>query len=182
MNSKHLTPLYDSHELIKAGRHSTLSKGTWCGQPATIRIFPNDENSQLYMVKTREAYKSLGNGIASDYATKFYIADDTDNQVVVIVSPYGQNLSKIIDNKIKLSRSAKMEIVLEMCRAFGYLEEKGIVHGNGKPSKILITKDGRSGKYHVKLTEFGVSHIFHDECSECKWQSIYGDLLNLLIY
>lgn len=154
------------------GRNSTLHNGIWSGQTVVYKIFPKDENSQNYMAKTRTAYGRLDG--ESQYVLQYYHSDSTDTQVIVIVSRGGENLQTTINNKPELSRSEQLEIVSKMSRGFRFLHEKGVVHGSGKPSKVLITKNEESGEYQVKLTGFGVSHIYNNDVhGEFKLQSPY---------
>ena len=57
----------------------------------------------------------------------------------------------------RLTQAFKLEqwllLAQQMCRALQYVHEQGLVHGNLRPSNILVV-----GPSHIKLTDFG----FHD--------------------
>jgi len=66
-------------------------------------------------------------------------------------------------------------VSLSIAKGLGYLHNRGIIHRDVKPSNVLIQGDLSSGKYEIKITDFGVStdlDIVRDRTAEtgtCKF-------------
>jgi serine/threonine protein kinase len=65
----------------------------------------------------------------------------------------GVTLRTLIDQKALHAEEAQ-RIVIEICHALQYAHEEGIVHGDIKPSNILLDKKGR-----VKIADFGLARL-----------------------
>src|SRR2546421_455223 len=57
----------------------------------------------------------------------------------------------------RLSAMQALPIVQQLCVALHYIHERGQVHGNIKPSNVLVTKDGR-----ILLTDFAIARGYDD--------------------
>jgi tetratricopeptide (TPR) repeat protein len=57
-----------------------------------------------------------------------------------------------------LGLRARLDLFLEICSAVAEAHRNLIVHGDLKPSNVLVTPDG-----HVKLLDFGISRLLVDE-------------------
>ncbi len=55
-----------------------------------------------------------------------------------------------------MSLAAAIPIVIQICRALAYLHSRGVIHGDLKPSHVMIT-DSAAGEPHVKIVDFGVA-------------------------
>lgn len=63
----------------------------------------------------------------------------------------GESLRDYIDREGKLPSEKVSDLALQLARAIDYLHDKEIVHGDLKPSNILITPEGT-----LKVTDFGL--------------------------
>ena len=70
------------------------------------------------------------------------------------------NLRQFI-SKHKVSMTKKIEIIRQISSAMEYLHSKGIIHRDLKLENVLI-----DGNETVKLMDFGLSKIVHDEDSD----------------
>lgn len=57
----------------------------------------------------------------------------------------------------RFSALQALPIVEQVCSAVQYAHERGIAHGNIKPSNVFVAADGR-----MLLTDFGIAHGFDD--------------------
>ncbi|GMV24338.1 MAG: hypothetical protein AMXMBFR58_03690 [Phycisphaerae bacterium] len=95
----------------------------------------------------------LAASIRSKRLIEIYRAGVQGQQAYLVMeySP-GRPLSELIARKDRWTRSAAIATMGEVCSAIAELHEQGIVHGDIKPSNILIESDGR-----VVVTDFGLT-------------------------
>jgi serine/threonine protein kinase len=53
-----------------------------------------------------------------------------------------------------LSLIQSVDIIRQVCSALGYAHRKGVVHGNVRPSNVMVRKGG-----NAQLKNFGISHL-----------------------
>lgn len=56
-----------------------------------------------------------------------------------------------------LNLEATVPIIVQICRALAYLHSRGVIHGDLKPSHIIITNNENSDDSQVKIVDFGVA-------------------------
>lgn len=69
----------------------------------------------------------------------------------------GQQLDELVRNK-NLSVAERLELFLKICEAVKYAHQNLIIHGDIKPSNILVNEHG-----DVKLTDFGISQLLDQQ-------------------
>lgn len=57
----------------------------------------------------------------------------------------------------RFSATQALPIVQQLCSAVQYAHERGVAHGNIKPSNVFVAPDGR-----MLLSDFGIAHGFDD--------------------
>lgn len=70
----------------------------------------------------------------------------------------GQTLSKHIKEQGGFPRNQAIEIALQVCDAAIHAHGRGAIHGDIKPSNIMLTADQK-----LKLVDFGVSRVFQNQ-------------------
>ncbi|KAI6694804.1 hypothetical protein NL676_022514 [Syzygium grande] len=75
--------------------------------------------------------------------------------VCCIVSEYYPrgSLSDYLSRHRRLSEDVIRRLALDVARGLSYLHDKGIIHGDVKPSNFLVDSNGT-----LKVTDFGLSH------------------------
>lgn len=84
---------------------------------------------------------------------------EIDHEYKKIYMPLGIcNMTKSYKYKIDI-----MDILLQICLGVKYLHDINIVHGDIKPSNILLFRDKKNKKYISKITDFNLSYICVDK-------------------
>ena len=90
--------------------------------------------------------------------TTEYVGTDTidDDPQCYIVLPYvdGGSLADVLQRVQVLDPARALPIVEQIAAALDYAHRNGVVHGDVKPSNILLTRDRR----HAYLSDFGAAH------------------------
>jgi serine/threonine protein kinase len=81
------------------------------------------------------------------------------NSYMILMPMANFELSKINTRKFKYDAK---ELMTQICLGLKYLHDRKIVHGDIKPSNILIFKSSKH-KLSAKLTDFGLSSFCFDE-------------------
>ena len=79
------------------------------------------------------------------------------------------NGTHIVDycNERKLSCEERIELFLQVLKAIQFAHQHLVIHGDIKPSNIMVNEDGE-----VKLLDFGIARMMHQHHAEIKGYSI----------
>lgn len=86
-----------------------------------------------------------------------FMRDTVNKELLIIITELGENgdlnqlLSKNLKKKIFFEEKQLLDWLIQCCFALLYIHEKQIVHGNIKPSNILLTKNNT-----IKLGDIGI--------------------------
>ncbi len=80
-----------------------------------------------------------------------------------------------------LTSAQRLELVLQICEAVNYANEKGVLHRDLKPANILVVDKGE-GNYQVKILDFGVARLTREIEPDASVFTMPGQLLGTLAY
>lgn len=90
----------------------------------------------------------------SQYIVRAYSYEVTSSDYKILMPLASYDLNKMFKYKVPKMFDIKKELY-NICLGVEYLHSRNIVHGDIKPSNILVFKN--EGKYSLKLTDFSVS-------------------------
>jgi len=133
------------------------------GQIRIVKFFKHslqqNFNLENYFKKNKEKLIKLSQN--SDYMPQIYeVITETEKMSIIMEYIEGYNLLDYIrinaDKFIKIENV--IEFFIEICKGVNYLHQKDIIHGDIKPSNIIIEQNGE-----IKLIDFELSKsIFTD--------------------
>jgi serine/threonine protein kinase len=91
----------------------------------------------------------------------FDIFEENNTAYMVMEYVDGRSLKQIIENRGRLSESAAMYYLSQLCNALVEVHSHGILHLDVKPGNILI-----DGSNRVRLIDFGISKNYDSHGSE----------------
>lgn len=108
------------------------------------------------------------------HIARLYDAGTDPNGVSYLSMEYvqGQPLTEWCDSRV-LGIDARLELFLQILEAVQYAHEKQVIHGDLKPSNILVTDS-----HQVRLLDFGVSRLLEtEETDQTSLTDVYGRAL-----
>lgn len=143
------------------GRHATL------GQPVAIKfIHPELTASEEAMrrfqtearaaarVRSRHAAQVIDHGVTA-----------SGNPYIVMEYLEGETLDQAIRARQRLPFEEVVEIITQAARALAHAHAAGVVHRDLKPDNIVLAREKDAGRfgYVVKVVDFGIAKIVHDD-------------------
>ena len=146
---------FDHFETIYSGEKSpsviyTAIKGF---KRFTVKgLKPEYQDDPYYIAQLRKEWE-IGYSTDHPNIARYYSFEDIKGKGFCIVREWidGNALDKYIENNPENSKI--LSLFNELCEGLGYLHKHLIVHGDLKPSNILVTNDGE----HLKIIDFGFS-------------------------
>jgi serine/threonine protein kinase len=148
---------------VWSGRHVTLNQlvAIKFVHPALVGSI---EARRRFDVEAKAAAR-----VKSRHAVAVYDHGVTDAGQPYIVMEYleGESLGQAIERRGKLPLSEVVEIVQQAARALNTAHGAGIIHRDLKPDNIFLARDTEAASrgYSVKLVDFGIAKILHDEAA-----------------
>jgi len=165
---------------VWAGRHITLDQlvaikfvhPRLVGSAEALRRFDTEAKAAA-RIKSRHAVAVYDHGV-------------TDSGQPYIVMEYleGESLEQAIARRGRLPLHEVAEIVQQAARALFAAHQAGIVHRDLKPDNIFLARDGEAGArvYSVKLVDFGIAKMVHDEAAKGASTTQAGMVLGTPLY
>ena len=120
----------------------------------TIRIAESDNPDDDQLGRLRMEARSAGKLHHPNIVTIFDFGEEGDLSYIVMEFVKGTNLSLVVQKKMALPLSVKLDLVLQVARGLAYAHECGVVHRDMKPSNICVTVRGVA-----KLLDFGLARF-----------------------
>jgi serine/threonine-protein kinase len=148
---------------VWAGRHVTL------GQLVAIKFIHEKLAGSREALRRFDLEAKAAARLKSRHAVAVFDHGVTPSGQPYIVMEYleGETLEQSMRRRGPLSIAETAEIVSQASRALAAAHEQGIVHRDLKPDNIFLAKDAEAGElgYTVKLVDFGIAKIVHDEAA-----------------
>ncbi|XP_044728629.1 serine/threonine-protein kinase MPS1 [Chrysoperla carnea] len=132
----------------------------------------NVENSRNFAIKcvnlavdpiTAKGYMSeiqlLAKLQSSDYVIKMFAYEQIQDKLYVIMEKGEMDLGQLIENSKNLHIAMVVYYWIEMLTAVKCIHDNGVIHSDLKPANFLMVK-GR-----LKLIDFGIASVVHDDCT-----------------
>ncbi|MBX9685083.1 MAG: serine/threonine protein kinase [Candidatus Obscuribacterales bacterium] len=168
--------------VLKTGEISRFSLGEQLGEGSFGLIYraTNDSlasNFALKIIKP-EFYRSNADAdrllnalkgleeIHDPHLASYYESGRTVDNSIYFVSDYfaGVSFADLIGRTSPFEPERFIDIFRQICQALKALHQRGIVHGNLKPSNIYLLEE--NNQVFVKLLDYGLAGIFCDEARE----------------
>jgi len=146
------------HELGKGGGGRVyLARDELGRQVALKHRKATTPDGQRHVERLLEEAKTVANlrhpNVAIVYTTESY--PELGDYCVVMEYANGGTLTDLIGTEDRLSLERALDIGIEVCTALEYVHRQGLIHGDIKPSNILLFLT--DGHMEVKIADFGLS-------------------------
>ncbi|MBK8253765.1 MAG: serine/threonine protein kinase [Polyangiaceae bacterium] len=82
-----------------------------------------------------------------------------DTLVLVIEHVNGTPLDRVIEQQKRLPVKDAVEIALQVCAGLGTAHAGDVVHRDLKPANVLYSRDDQTGRFFVKVADFGLAKV-----------------------
>ena len=131
------------------GRHTKLGRTVAIKCIANHRLF--DESAHARFAAEMQ---HIG-GLSHPNIVQAFDARETDGMAVLVTEFIdGLNVNEIVKRQGALEVNDACRIGLDVCKALEYVDSKGMIHRDVKPSNIMIDKTGQ-----VKLLDLGLARL-----------------------
>src|SRR6187402_655881 len=148
---------------VWAGRHVSLNQlvaikfvhPKLAGSAEALRRFDTEAKAAA-RIKSRHAVSVYDHGVS-----------EAGQPYIVMEYLEGESLERAIRRRGKLPFSEVVQIVAQSARALSAAHEAKVVHRDLKPDNIFLARDSEASKlgYSVKLVDFGIAKLLHDEAA-----------------
>ncbi len=143
------------------GRHATL------GQPVAIKFIHPELTASEEAMRRFETEAKAAARVRSRHAAQVIDHGVTSSGNPYIVMEYleGETLDQAIRQRQRLPFEEVVEIVTQTARALSQAHAAGVVHRDLKPDNILLAREKDAGPfgYTVKVVDFGIAKLVHDD-------------------
>ncbi len=162
-----LLPSYEIHYLIASGGMGAVYKGLQTGldRPVAIKILPPEAGND---VESLNRFRSEARAMAKlNHPNIISIYDFGEVMGLcyfIMELVEGYNVHELISQNLMTPEKA-LHIMPQVCEALAYAHGKGIIHGDIKPSNIVLHSDGT-----VKLLDFGLARLMdQSQHEDAEW-------------
>lgn len=148
---------YELTTLIGKGGMATVyeARHVKLGTKVAVKILdPSLFFNETIKSRFENEAKAMASLLHPNIARVIDFEDNEEEIAIVMELMNGQDLTRLIEHRGRLSTSEIVSIFTQVLNAVGFAHKKGIVHRDLKPSNIFIQSDGI-----VKVLDFGIAKI-----------------------
>ena len=135
----------------------------------TIRLQALSETERAeYEARFYQEAKAAGHLNHTNIVTIHDLGESGDMAYIAMELMEGRELQEMIDGKRRLLVTDALDIAIQVATGLSYAHQRGIVHGDIKPSNIMVLGDN-----HVKIADFGIAKMASSKAVTQK-DVIYG--------
>ena len=144
-------PGFSDFELLSDSGHNRVYRAMTDGKWVVLKVAKEEEGNTARNRLLLQREYDIMHAIDCLYVVKTWQLTEVPDLGTAIVMEYvaGRTLDRFLQEKPSLSE--RRRVANELMEALTFLHERQIVHGDLKPSNILITDAGN----HVRLIDFG---------------------------
>lgn len=121
----------------------------------TIRLQALSESERAeYEARFYQEAKAAGHLNHTNIVTIHDLGESGDVAYIAMELMEGRELQEMIDGKRRLLVTDALDIAIQVATGLYYAHQRGIVHGDIKPSNIMVL-----GDHHVKIADFGIARM-----------------------
>ncbi len=107
-----------------------------------------------YKARFYHEAKAAGHLSHPNIVTIYDLGESGDMAYIAMELMEGRDLQQIIQGKRRLLVTDALNIAIQVAAGLSYAHQRGVVHGDIKPSNIMILGDN-----HVKIADFGIAKM-----------------------
>lgn len=107
-----------------------------------------------YEARFYQEAKAAGHLNHANIVTIHDLGESGDVAYIAMELMEGRELQDMIDSKRRMLVTDALDIAIEVAAGLSYAHKRGVVHGDIKPSNIMIL-----GDHHVKIADFGIARM-----------------------
>jgi len=109
-----------------------------------------------YETRFYQEAKAAGHLTHPNIVTIHDLGESGDVAYIAMELMEGRDLQEILHGKARLLLTDALNIAIQVAAGLFYAHQRGVVHGDIKPSNIMVLGDNR-----VKIADFGIARMIH---------------------
>ena len=158
MNPERIGP-YIIDKKVGAGGMGTVYRGHHADteQVVAVKVLPASLAREEGFVSRFEREIEAMKKVKNRHIVEFYDSGVTEDKTYYYAMEYveGETLTLRLTRRKRIQWREVIDLTCQMCGALKAAHNAGVIHRDLKPSNLMI-----SGEGVVKLTDFGVAHVF----------------------
>ncbi|KAJ3875489.1 kinase-like domain-containing protein [Lentinula edodes] len=130
-----------------------------------FKVFHDEDPSEPLLIRPKVGHELRMMLIAGSDSVRLIgrLFDNTKQKLIGFIMPYeqalapGVNIGGELGERAKFSKEQKREIIDKLCRLIERLQARRIIHGDVKPSNLLLCSDGQ-----VRLCDWALASVNGD--------------------
>ncbi|MGA8864934.1 MAG: protein kinase [Gallionella sp.] len=118
-----------------------------------LQVLSGTERAE-YEARFYHEAKAAGHLSHPNIVTIYDLGESGDMAYIAMELMEGRDLQEIIQGKRRLLVTDALNIAIQVAAGLSYAHQRGVVHGDIKPSNIMILGDN-----HVKIADFGIAKM-----------------------